>query len=82
MLTIHCYSLWYTNICYLLIINISLITVIVFTAQLFFKVYLCILDILRAIKNNCKFKENFSCREAMFDRNANAILDCIEKTGN
>ena len=53
MLTIHCYSLWYTNICYLLIINISLITMIVFTAQLFFKVYLCILDILRAIKNNC-----------------------------
>ena len=37
MLAIHCYSLWYTNICYLLqIINISLITMIVFTAQLFF----------------------------------------------
>jgi len=34
--------------------------------------YVCILTILVA---------NVSYREAMFDRNAKAILDCIGKTG-
>ena len=51
MLAIHCYSIWYTNICYLLqIIDISLITVIVFTANLFVEVYLYILDNLEQLK--------------------------------
>ena len=51
MLAIHCYSIWYTNICYLLqIIDISLITMIVFTANLFVEVYLYILDNLKQLK--------------------------------
>ena len=51
MLAIHCYSIWYTNICYLLqIIDISLITMIVFTANLFVEVYLYILDNLEQLK--------------------------------
>ena len=51
MLAIHFYSIWYTNICYLLqIIDISLITMIVFTANLFVEVYLYILDNLEQLK--------------------------------
>ena len=51
MLAIHCYSIWYTNICYLLqIIDISLITMIVFTANLFVEIYLYILDNLEQLK--------------------------------